>query len=160
TVTGLVACDTTGFSFAIGHDVTRLQFVEGSPSSFIADYAQDGPLTFIASGKNDAGFMKVFAIYDLTQPLTVAPLALPVEEPLAVLTYQVLADAPLGTAALLNRDRQYEDFSNVFSAPPGLAPIQPLLIDGSVEVVQGGAPFVRGDANGDGKVNIADPIFV
>ena len=161
-ITGRVACPITGFSLAVGHDMARLRFIEGRPSAFLAEYAKGGPLFFMAGEMNAKGYGKILALFDMSFPLTVPPTALPERTDLAVLVYEVLPDAAPGTTVLLNRHRQFEDFSNIFSAPAGAPPIEPTLVDGTVEVLPSSVAgdFLRGDSNGDRQIDITDVISV
>ena len=161
-VRGSVACDVTGFSFALGHDATRLRFVEARPGPAIAAHAGED-LVFASLGTNQSGYAGVYALFDISVPITVPPIPLPDDTILATFVYDVLAGAPAGPTPLLNRTRTYgspNPIANVYAAPPGAAPIDPLLIDGEVLIDESSEPsFLRGDANRDDTVEITDPTY-
>ena len=160
-VSGKVDCEATGFSFAVGHDESVLSFVEARPSALIAEYA-GGDLVFQSLGGAGKGYSAVFALFDISFPITVPPRAFPEETILAQLTYEIRQDAPAGPLALLNRTLVYgggNPIANIFSRSFGLEPVTPELIDGRV-VVSSPAEFIRGDADGSGVVDLTDAVQV
>jgi hypothetical protein len=160
-VSGKVDCDVTGFSFAIGHDVAVLSFVEALPSAIIAAHAGTD-LVFQSVDGGGKGYAGVFALFDISFPITVPPRPFPEETALATIVYQILPGAEIGSTALLNRTLAYggeNPIANIFSRSFGLEPVSPELQDGHVDV--GGAPlFKRGDADASGEVDISDAVLV
>jgi hypothetical protein len=163
-IRGKAACDVTGFSMAVGHDSSRLRLLAGEPSAFISGHAGED-LNFYLLQKNDEGYGAIFVLFDITFPITVAPIPIPDQTLLATLEYEAIPGAPTGSTPLLNRHRTYGSpnlISNIFSAPPGKSPIEPTLIDGSVMVLPArtGGFFVRGNSNSDLRLDISDAVFL
>lgn len=163
-IRGSVSCEVTGFSFAIGHDPARLSVVDAAPGSFVQDYAGDD-LVFGLDRADDSGYAAMYVLFDISAPITVLPTAIPEDTVLATIIYDVLPDAPPGPTPLLNRSRTYgspNPVANVFSGPPGQAPIEPMLLDGEVMVVgdDGGASFLRGNANSDSGIDLSDAVYL
>jgi hypothetical protein len=161
-VRGAAPCGVTGFSFALGHDSSRLRYVEAIPGPWIVALAGDD-LVFGAIGSDDDGYSAVYVFFDISMPITVLPTPIAADTVLATLVYDVLPDAVEGATELLNRTRTYgspNPVANVFAATPGLAPIDPALTDGEVLIVGSAVTaFVRGDANFDSGVDISDPVY-
>lgn len=159
---GGVSCEVTGFSVAIGHDPTRLLFVNATPGQFIVDHA-GADLSFYVTDRNDGGYALIGAFFDISFPVTVLPTTIARGTVLATMTYEILFDASPGTTSLLNRTRTYGGpipMSNVYSRPPGDIPVEPLLVDGRVTIGGTETTFRRGDDNGDGELDISDAIFL
>jgi hypothetical protein len=80
--------------------------------------------------------------------------------PLGSILADVRASAPQGARIALDlRDEVGSPpIQLIFTEAGETEPIRPLALDGEV-LVSGDVTFVRGDANGDGAVNISDPIF-
>lgn len=163
-VTGGVSCEVTGFSLAIGHDPDRVRFAAAQPGSFLVSHAGEN-LFFHVAADEEEGFSVIAAIFDISFPITVAPTTIDADTVLAALTYDVLAGTPPGDVPLLNRTRTYGDpnpIANVYSGPPGAAPIEPELSDGAITVEEEPAEprFIRGDAGGNEAVDLSDVIFL
>jgi hypothetical protein len=167
-ILGKTDCAITGFSLAVGHDNTRLEFVEGIPSPFVIGHT--GPicdtcdLQVSSLVKNEEGYGALFVLFDISYPITVPPIPIPEDTVLATLIYRVLPGAPEGPTALLNRTRMYGApifVSNIFSREPGETPIDPALSDGSIEILPPlTSPFfIRADSNNDKKVDISDAVW-
>jgi hypothetical protein len=78
--------------------------------------------------------------------------------PVVAASYQVAAFTPSGTLAVLDLvDGAGSPPTAVVFVPPGGVSITPTMIDGVLFAVVGG--FVRGDANEDGVVDVADPVY-
>ena len=162
-VTGAVSCEVTGFSFAVGHDSEVLRFVSAVPGQFLVDHA-GADLSFQGIQHNAEGYMLAYCLFDISNPITVPPTAIPEGTVLATLSYEVLENTPEGVVTLLlNRTRAYgspNPISNIYSGKPGEAPIEPQLSDGQVTVISvpPEGDFIRGNSNGDLVVDISDPV--
>ncbi len=160
-VLGGVSCEVTGFSLAMGYDNAILSFAGAEPGDFLVAHAGD-QLFFHQAGHDTEGFAVVGAILDLSFPLTVPPVAIPKDTVLARVRFEVAATAPPGTIPLLNRTRTFgagNPIANVYSGKPGEPPVEPTLVDGAVTVAEP-IDFLRGDGNGDGRIDISDPVFI
>ncbi len=164
-VFGGVSCEVTGFSLAIGHDLAALEFLDGTPGPFLEAYLPDD-LFFQATGQTSGNdvYVVIFAVFDLSPPITVPPTTIEQGTVLATLRYAISPTAPPGATSLLNRTREYGDpnpVSNVYSGKPGEAPIEPELMDGAVNIIEEmGVAFIRGDSNNDSAVDISDVVFL
>lgn len=159
-VRGGVSCEVSGFIAAIGHDRSKLRFVQAVPGVFVSDYAGED-LVFRVTNANDNGYAVVGAIFDFSIPLTVPAVVIEKDTVLARLTYEIMPDAAAGVVELLNRTQTFGENSlvaNVFSGSRGEFSIQPALGDGSV-TVEAAALFDRGDANGDASLDLSDASF-
>lgn len=162
-VTGVVSCEVTGFSFAVGHAGGILRFVGAAPGQFFVDHA-GADLSFQGIGYNAEGYALIYCLFDISNPITVPPTAIPQGTVLATLTYEILESAQEGETPLLNRTRTYgspNPISNIYSGKPGDAPIEPQLADGLVAILTGEpeGEFLRGDSNDDGELDISDPVY-
>jgi len=157
---GRVACPITGFSIAIGHNAELLRFVSGAPSPLLTDHARSD-LVFNVFDHQADGFVAVFAAFDLSFPIDVPPIPIPAPETLATIRYLVSPDAPVGTVITLrNENRTFgapNPVANVFTVASGGTEVFPRLSNGTVRVV--GRGFLRGDANDDEVVDVADAVF-
>ena len=141
---GGVSTLVTGFSLAVGHDASVLQFITATPGTFIVNHA-GADLSFQALEKNAEGFGAIVAFFDISFPITVPPTAIDPPQVLATLVYEIVPTAPPGVVSLLNRTQEYgspNPFSNVYSGPPGEPAVQPVLCDGSVTVTGEVAPTI------------------
>ncbi len=162
-MSGEVDCQISGFIAAIGHDSSQVSFVDAQPSEFLTSHSND-QLFFQVTEHNEDGYVVIGAIFDISSPLTIPPTELTPETDLATLTYEILPSANLGTTSLLNRTNTYGQtilVNTIYSAPPGGTPIEPELIDGSIEVITlDPVPFMRGDVHQNGYIDIGDAMKI
>ena len=132
------SCEVTGFSIGIGHDSSRLAFVDATPGPFLVDYAGED-LSFHVTGQNADGYALVGAFFDISFPVTVPPTSIERGTVLAVLTYAILPGVSPGPhrASQTGRGRLAEATLCRTSTldHPGEPPVEPVL----------------GDGNGDGR---------
>ena len=113
----------------------------------------------------DEGFLVGAAVISLTDTEDV----LPVDEEVEVLMFDfvVLSEASAGQSDLVFLDNGWRQSGGLVKNKliAGGTDITPALassfvfVNGRINIVPDGTPFVRGDSNGDGGVNISDPTF-
>ncbi len=157
---GHSVCEVTGLGLAIGHDPSRLSYVDADPGPFLFDHA-GGALEFQERGDDALAFMTLLAILDFSPTLTIPPTIIPEGTVLATLEYRILNDAPEGPTSLRNETLTFArpgfpPVANVFTTN-GLE-IRPTLGDGSITILP--PPFARGDINADGNRNLSDVVVM
>ncbi|MFN0057289.1 MAG: dockerin type I repeat-containing protein [Planctomycetota bacterium] len=156
------AVNVYGFSFGLTHTATvaTLTGISAGAATLAADYFQADITPVSGAG----GIVGCVLDFGPTSPLGFIPQG-PLSE-IAVFEYQVLASAPDAATSPLTFSGSLVP---VLPSPPtpilismGEEGIVPTLQAGLI-TVDGGPPvveFIRGDANVDGALNIADPVFM
>lgn len=150
-----VGAPAEGWQLSVCHDPGQLRFLHLDQGAAVSSLLQGQPPFFFGMTEHPDGWLSGLLL-DAFSPLGIPP---GVDVQLQVATYEVLA--PAGTTAPVS-------FCMLGLVDEGVAVagamIRPTTVDGQVDVQGAPVPcetyFVRGDANDDGGVNIADPIFV
>jgi len=140
-----------GLSFGIRHDPEVVELVKGEPTIIFPP----PPPPFIV-----VNIMPEGAIYGWVLDFCCSLPLPPVEDaPIAQFTYRAAAGAKAGDISPLA-------FTDTLGRPPVVTvavaqaiSIRPQTKDGSARIVNS-ERFIRGDGNRDGRVNIADPVFI
>ncbi len=152
-------CEVAGFSLAIGHDSSRVEFVRATPGPFLTAHA-GSELLFAVEERNSAGFISLLSVFDSSVPFNVPPVSIPEHTVLATLTYRILPGAAPGVVILRNEDRGFgfPPVDHLYSSEQG--DIRPALVSGAITVGDetDESRFLRGDCNSDNVLDIADAI--
>jgi len=154
--------ESTGFSYSVHFDEALLQCT-GTDQLWIKP---DGtPYEFVKyEWNNETGFAVGAAIISLSDTGEVLPPN--VETRVLEIDFHVGEDAPEGATMLEFRDGGRASGGSVRNKliaggqeiTPGLASSF-VFVDGRINIVPDGSPFVRGDSNDDEAINISDPQF-
>ncbi|MFQ5655858.1 MAG: hypothetical protein ACE5GW_14165, partial [Planctomycetota bacterium] len=148
-----------GFSYGLDFDGSALT---------ITALTLDGTLTgsigaefFAPHLDNDpaGGWYTVGIVMDLSPPITTV-LPAGADQPIVQALFDVDPGAPTATVLPMEFRSDLGDpaVGAVFVAQGGTS-FTPTLVDGSFEIIQG-AVFLRGDMDGSGMIDIADPIGI
>ena len=152
-------CDVNGFGLAIGHDSTRVEFLEAEPGVFLEEHAGTD-LYLFSSAASSVDFMTLFVAFDLSLPLTVPPTKIPTDTLLATLVYALKPGAEPGDVDLRNEDETFGNppIANIYTTEK--LEIRPALQSGLIRIPDLRPRFSRGDVDANGSRNLADASVV
>ncbi len=146
--------DFSAYSFGVTFDPAEVAFEEATVDGTDADGADFVAVNF----DNVEGWWTLGVALDIVPPIVdFIPSGL--DRVAAITDYAISSSMSVGDFISLNAVGGVGDppIAAVVSNPSGTS-ITPAL-QGGLIIVQAGGAFVRGDGNGDGAIDIADPIF-
>lgn len=153
---------TQGFSMAIGYDDTKLELIGAAMSPYVLSQIQQNP-DFEAINLDPGNgpgltvgvvysfFNTAFVPFALLEPAVIASFA----------TTGALAGDFVGASTQLTWDNSIGNPPVENSVVAEGQSFSTDFVHGTILLVpEPGVPFLRGDCNGDGVINIVDPIFL
>lgn len=154
--------DITGFSMSLAHDATLVEATEITQG---ADVSSLGP-EFFAPAVFDGG-LTLGVVFSLNNPGSIVLVAATPQE-VAAVSYDTVAANLAGNASGTLTTLTWQDglgsglpVDNLVVVGTAAESFTPLFDDATITLVPipGGITFIRGDDNGDGAVDVADPIY-
>ncbi|MFQ5653521.1 MAG: hypothetical protein ACE5GW_02175 [Planctomycetota bacterium] len=159
--TDVTPIDTFGFSMGLAHDPVYLESTAVSPTPFLSTLnAGAGPEFFGPNLLLNGTTLGV--VYSLTDPTQILVYD-PVQE-VATIDYQTNSGTlqgvlqPVETVLDWTNTLGNPTVSNLVVISTSGTTVPPLLVNGTITLVPGGAIFVRGDCTGEGLYDIGDPV--